>query len=62
MTGSAADGGGRVVLVFPGQGGQWAGMGAELAGAFPGFARRLEECAAALDPLTGWSLLGVLRR
>ncbi len=60
VAGPVAEAAGRVVLVFPGQGGQWAGMGAELAGAFPGFARRLEECAAALDPLTGWSLLGVL--
>ena len=46
--------------MFPGQGGQWAGMGAELARAYPGFAERLAECAAVLDPLTGWPLLAVL--
>jgi acyl transferase domain-containing protein/NADPH:quinone reductase-like Zn-dependent oxidoreductase/short-subunit dehydrogenase/surfactin synthase thioesterase subunit len=60
--GSVLEGAERVVLLFPGQGGQWAGMGAELARAYPGFAERLAECAAALDPLTGWSLMRVLRR
>jgi acyl transferase domain-containing protein/NADPH:quinone reductase-like Zn-dependent oxidoreductase/acyl carrier protein len=55
-----ADAPSGVVFVFPGQGGQWAGMGAELAAAYPGFAERLAECAAVLDPLTGWSLLDVL--
>ena len=49
-----------MAFVFPGQGGQWAGMGAGLAAAYPGFARRLGQCAAVLDPLTGWPLLGVL--
>jgi acyl transferase domain-containing protein/cytochrome P450/thioesterase domain-containing protein len=61
VCGSVVEGADRVVLVFPGQGGQWAGMGAELAGHYPAFAERLAECAAALDPLTGWSLLGVIR-
>ena len=56
-----AGGPGRMVLVFPGQGGQWAGMGRDLAAACPVFAARLAECAAALAPHTGWSLLEVLR-
>ena len=44
---------GKVVFVFPGQGGQWAGMGAELAAACPVFAARLAECSAALEPYDG---------
>ena len=61
VTGLVPPGGaGRVVLVFPGQGSQWAGMGAELAAASPVFAARLGECAAALAPFTGWDLREVL--
>jgi acyl transferase domain-containing protein len=52
----------RVVFVFPGQGGQWAGMGRELAAASPAFAARLAECARALAPFTGWDLDEVLAR
>ncbi|MDN3356252.1 type I polyketide synthase [Actinomadura sp. DC4] len=51
---------GRTVFVFPGQGSQWAGMATELLAASPVFRERLEACAAALDPVTGWSLLDVL--
>ena len=54
--------GGRTVFVFPGQGAQWAGMGAELLDSAPVFAARMTECAEALDPLTGWSLLDVVRQ
>jgi acyl transferase domain-containing protein len=62
VTGSAvsARDAGRVVFVFPGQGGQWAGMGRELAASSPVFAARLAECSAALAPYTGWDLAGVL--
>ncbi|WP_328615514.1 SDR family NAD(P)-dependent oxidoreductase [Amycolatopsis sp. NBC_00355] len=52
---------GRTVFVFPGQGGQWAGMGVELLGSSPVFARRMGECDAALAEFTGWSVLDVLR-
>ncbi|MFC5752083.1 SDR family NAD(P)-dependent oxidoreductase, partial [Actinomadura rugatobispora] len=43
-----------------GQGTQWVGMGRDLLGCSPVFAARMGECAAVLDPLTGWSLLEVL--
>ncbi|WP_224227951.1 type I polyketide synthase [Streptomyces olivaceus] len=52
---------GRVVFVFPGQGSQWLGMGIGLAESSPVFRARLEECARALEPHTGWSLIDVLR-
>ncbi|WP_392390166.1 type I polyketide synthase [Actinoplanes teichomyceticus] len=52
----------RTVFVFPGQGAQWAGMAADLLESSPVFAARMAECAAALDPLTGWSLLAAVRR
>ena len=46
----------QTVFVFPGQGGQWAGMGAELAAGSPVFAARLAECGRALAPYVDWSL------
>ncbi|WP_327674476.1 type I polyketide synthase [Kitasatospora sp. NBC_00458] len=49
------------VLVFPGQGSQWAGMAAELLATSPVFADAVAECAAVMDPLTDWSLAEVLR-
>ncbi|WP_207401249.1 acyltransferase domain-containing protein, partial [Actinomadura roseirufa] len=49
------------VLVFPGQGSQWAGMGAELLESSPVFAARIAECEQALAPYVDWSLTGVLR-
>nr|AAC68815.1 FK506 polyketide synthase [Streptomyces sp. MA6548] len=52
----------RAVFVFPGQGSQWDGMGAELLATEPVFARRLGECAEALAPYTGWDLLDVIAR
>ncbi|WP_228122185.1 type I polyketide synthase [Saccharothrix syringae] len=53
--------GGGVVFVFPGQGAQWVGMAVGLLESSGVFARRLGECAAVLDPLTGWSLLDAVR-
>ncbi|MGW7824682.1 SDR family NAD(P)-dependent oxidoreductase, partial [Streptomyces puniciscabiei] len=52
---------GRTVLVFPGQGAQWAGMGARLLEEDPVFAARIAECGAALAEFTDWSLVDVLR-
>ncbi|MET8429798.1 SDR family NAD(P)-dependent oxidoreductase [Nocardia sp. NPDC004860] len=51
---------GRTVFVFPGQGGQWPGMAAELYRTTPVFARRLEACAEALTPFVDWPVLDVL--
>ncbi|HEV3288548.1 MAG TPA: SDR family NAD(P)-dependent oxidoreductase [Streptosporangiaceae bacterium] len=51
---------GRVVFVFPGQGGQWAGMGRQLAAASPVFAARLAECGQALARYVDWDLADVL--
>ncbi|MEV0775478.1 type I polyketide synthase [Streptomyces sp. NPDC050428] len=52
--------GGKLALVFPGQGAQWPGMGARLAAESPAFARRLDECATALAPFVDWSLIDVI--
>ncbi|MFI1017870.1 SDR family NAD(P)-dependent oxidoreductase [Streptomyces sp. NPDC020965] len=52
---------GRSVLVFPGQGAQWAGMAVELAAVSSVFAGRLAECGVALSGWVGWSLMDVLR-
>ncbi|MFE0513415.1 SDR family NAD(P)-dependent oxidoreductase [Streptomyces sp. NPDC058964] len=52
---------GRTVFVFPGQGSQWVGMARELMETSEVFRSRVEECAAAVDTHTDWSLLDVLR-
>ncbi|WP_086666086.1 type I polyketide synthase [Lentzea kentuckyensis] len=57
--GVVVDGG--LVLVFPGQGAQWAGMGRGLLETSEVFRERVEECAAALRPFVDWSLVDVLR-
>ncbi|MEU8827599.1 type I polyketide synthase [Streptomyces sp. NPDC048636] len=49
------------VLVFPGQGSQWVGMGAGLLEVSPVFAERVAECEGALAPYVDWSLTQVLR-
>ncbi|MCO8301679.1 type I polyketide synthase, partial [Streptomyces sp. RKCA744] len=61
VSGGAVVGGGvGPVLVFPGQGAQWVGMGAELLGVSSVFAARVGECERALAPYVGWSLRDVL--
>ncbi|WP_435112229.1 type I polyketide synthase, partial [Nocardiopsis synnemataformans] len=54
-------GSGGTVLVFPGQGSQWVGMGVDLYESSVVFRERMDACAAALKPFTGWDLLDVLR-
>ncbi|WP_430523586.1 beta-ketoacyl synthase N-terminal-like domain-containing protein, partial [Streptomyces qinglanensis] len=49
------------VFVFPGQGSQWTGMAVELLATSPVFARRMNECAAALAPHLDVPLLEALR-
>ncbi|WP_103355951.1 type I polyketide synthase [Amycolatopsis sp. CA-128772] len=51
---------GKVALVFPGQGAQWAGMALELAASSPVFAARFEECGAALESFVDWNLRDTL--
>nr|WP_308190802.1 SDR family NAD(P)-dependent oxidoreductase [Streptomyces sp. HPF1205] len=60
VTGSAAGTGTGVVLVFPGQGSQWAGMAAELMAASPVFAESIAACERALAPFTDWTLTEAL--
>ncbi|MEU5015686.1 SDR family NAD(P)-dependent oxidoreductase [Streptomyces sp. NPDC021749] len=60
VTGIAADIR-RVAFVFPGQGTQWAGMGAELLDTAPAFAAEVERCQRAFAPYVDWSLTDVLR-
>jgi polyketide synthase 7 len=59
VTGNA-DLSGKVVFVFPGQGGQWAGMAGDLLES-PTFREHIERCAEALAPHVDWDLLAVLR-
>nr|WP_255342605.1 type I polyketide synthase [Nocardia sp. CNY236] len=56
-----AQGVGRTVFVFPGQGSQWVGMARELLEESAVFAARMAECEAALAPWVQWSLVDVLR-
>jgi acyl transferase domain-containing protein len=61
VTGGAGAAGARPVLVFPGQGSQWAGMGAALLDSSAVFADRIATCERALAPYVDWSLTAVLR-
>ncbi|MEV6646533.1 type I polyketide synthase [Amycolatopsis sp. NPDC051371] len=51
---------GGTVLVFPGQGAQWAGMAVDLLASSPVFAGRMAECEAALASFVDWKLTDVL--
>ncbi|TGB08564.1 type I polyketide synthase, partial [Streptomyces palmae] len=60
VRGTAAPTGPGPVMVFPGQGSQWQGMGAELLASDPAFAHAIDACRRALAPYTDWDLTGVL--
>jgi acyl transferase domain-containing protein len=62
MVTGTADLTGKVVFVFPGQGGQWAGMARDLLENSPVFLDHVERCAHALAPHVDWDLLAVLRQ
>jgi acyl transferase domain-containing protein/acyl carrier protein len=47
----------KVAFVFPGQGGQWPGMGRSLWQTEPAFRAAVERCAEAMRPFTDWSLV-----
>jgi acyl transferase domain-containing protein/short-subunit dehydrogenase/aryl carrier-like protein len=52
---------GTTVLVFPGQGSQWAGMALDLLDSSVTFRDTMDACAAALAPYIDWSPWEVLR-
>ncbi|MDX3224888.1 type I polyketide synthase [Streptomyces sp. ME19-01-6] len=54
--------GGHTVFVFPGQGGQWAGMGLRLLHTSPLFAEQMAACEQALTPYINWSLADILHQ
>jgi len=50
----------KLVFVFPGQGGQWAGMAQDLLAREPVFANAIAACDVALRPHVEWSLCELL--
>ncbi|ORA20623.1 type I polyketide synthase [Mycobacterium arosiense] len=52
---------GKTVFVFPGQGSQWVGMGAQLLDSSRIFADHLQLCDKALAEHVDWSLIDVIR-
>ncbi|MFY2858380.1 acyltransferase domain-containing protein, partial [Mycobacterium sp. THU-M104] len=52
---------GKTVFVFPGQGSQWTGMGAQLLDSSTVFAEHIARCDKALGEYVQWSLIEVLR-
>nr|WP_086824114.1 type I polyketide synthase [Allokutzneria sp. NRRL B-24872] len=61
VLGTAASRKPGAVFVFPGQGHQWAGMGAALLTESRVFAAKVRECDEAFLPHLGWSVTEVLR-
>ncbi|VBA57765.1 type I polyketide synthase [Mycobacterium attenuatum] len=52
---------GKTVFIFPGQGSQWTGMGAQLLNTSTVFANHMRSCDKALAEYVPWSLLDVVR-
>ncbi|HYQ68098.1 type I polyketide synthase [Actinophytocola sp.] len=61
-TGTGVEVDGPTVFVFPGQGTQWAGMGAGLLESSPVFAEAVAECEVALSAFVDWSVTDVIRQ
>jgi acyl transferase domain-containing protein/D-arabinose 1-dehydrogenase-like Zn-dependent alcohol dehydrogenase/acyl carrier protein len=51
----------KPVFLFPGQGSQWLGMGAELLSSSAAFAGHMDDCEEALSPHLDWSVRDALR-
>lgn len=47
----------KIAFVFPGQGGQWLGMGRQLYQSEPAFRAAIDNCEAAFRPFVDWSLV-----